>query len=255
MTLSPEELYDTADAFGVDLEQVVRDHAISHALASISHRAPDAFVFIGGTMLSRTWLPDVRLSEDIDLVARTALGPAARALADALETDLSKEFGAVEWDLHPTRARDAQPVVLTVAGQVRIQLQLMTKDGRGSWPSERMPILQRYSDAPPARLHVPTRAAAAAMKLSAWLDRRAPRDMYDLYAMALRGMLTRDVRAVYARYGQTTGQIPRRELHSPPGEAEWIAALGHQCRLGVTAAEATGTVTAALDAVGALTAA
>ncbi|WP_273651166.1 nucleotidyl transferase AbiEii/AbiGii toxin family protein [Cellulomonas fimi] len=83
MRLDPGELYDVADAFGVDLDQVRRDHVISHVLASIAHRERDRFVFYGGTALSRTWTPDARLSEDVDLLVRGSRAEAGRALAAA----------------------------------------------------------------------------------------------------------------------------------------------------------------------------
>lgn len=66
--MSEAAIYDVADRFGVDLDQARRDHVISHILASISRRAPRRFIFYGGTALSRTWLPDARLSEDVDPV-------------------------------------------------------------------------------------------------------------------------------------------------------------------------------------------
>ena len=51
--------------FGVSAEQVRRDHLISHLLGALS-RMDDkkGLVFFGGTALSRTLLPDLRLSED-----------------------------------------------------------------------------------------------------------------------------------------------------------------------------------------------
>src|SRR5699024_10710878 len=52
----------------------------------------------------------------------------------------------------------------------------------------------RYSHAPPARLRVLTAAAFGAAKLSTWLDRHASRDLYDLYAMAQRHLITARVR-------------------------------------------------------------
>lgn len=55
--------------FEVGQAQVVRDHVISHALAAIADVGTDRVVFFGGTALSRTLLPDLRLSEDIDLIA------------------------------------------------------------------------------------------------------------------------------------------------------------------------------------------
>lgn len=55
--------------FGVAAEQVVRDHVISHALAAIATVDTNDLVFFGGTALARTHLTDLRLSEDIDLIA------------------------------------------------------------------------------------------------------------------------------------------------------------------------------------------
>lgn len=42
----------------------------------------------------------------------------------------------------------------------------------------------RYADAPAVEMTVPTRAAFSAMKTLAWADRRAPRDLADLAALA-----------------------------------------------------------------------
>src|ERR1035437_6902676 len=55
--------------FGVAEVQVRRDHAISHILAALSRHRRQELIFFGGTALSRTYLLDERLSEDIDLIA------------------------------------------------------------------------------------------------------------------------------------------------------------------------------------------
>jgi predicted nucleotidyltransferase component of viral defense system len=67
--LHPDEETEVAAQFGVTLPQVRRDHLISHLLAALSAHAADQVVFFGGTALSRTFAPDGRLSEDIDLIA------------------------------------------------------------------------------------------------------------------------------------------------------------------------------------------
>ena len=68
--LQPDELANTAAAFGVADEQVRRDHLISHVLAGLADLELPV-VFFGGTALGRTHLinPEggARLSEDIDL--------------------------------------------------------------------------------------------------------------------------------------------------------------------------------------------
>jgi hypothetical protein len=76
-----DEWSAVADEFGVDLEQVRRDHLISHVLAAIAEGvATDDLVFFGGTALSRTYLTDARLSADVDL---TALVPRADVAGSA----------------------------------------------------------------------------------------------------------------------------------------------------------------------------
>lgn len=80
--LDTGEMHEIAELFGVGEAQVRRDHVISHALAALSTLGTDDLVFFGGTALSRTHLPALRLSEDIDLIslsprAATASAPMA----------------------------------------------------------------------------------------------------------------------------------------------------------------------------------
>ncbi len=252
MSLDDIELYETAEAFGVDLEQVRRDHMISHVLAAISRHARDMFLFIGGTMLSRTWLRDVRLSEDVDLMVYGSRRIAGARLAELVLAGIEPLSGTVEWDKDPSTAADAELVFASV-GDATIKFQLIDTADRPVWPRELATIHQRYSDAPRAELLVPTREAAVAMKLTAWIDRRTSRDLYDLWAMAERGMITRDAFATYNRYGQTTRPLAGHHFHHPPREDRWVADLGHQCSLAISAQHAITTVGRALAEIGAIT--
>lgn len=90
------------------------------------------------------------------------------------------------------------------------------------------------------------------MKLTAWVDRRASRDLYDLMAMVERGMITRDAFMTYGKYGQTTNPLAVRYFKNPPAEDRWVADLGHQCRLAVTAKDAITRVGQALAEIDAL---
>jgi hypothetical protein len=67
--LAPDEEAAVAEQFGVARTQVRRDHLISHLLAALSTHLADQVVCFGGTALSRSFVPDGRLSEDIDLIA------------------------------------------------------------------------------------------------------------------------------------------------------------------------------------------
>lgn len=64
-------------------------------------------------------------------------------------------------------------------------------------------VRRRYSDAPPARLRTLTAPGFAAAKLSAWMDRHAPRDLFDLWAMSERGLIDAAAVATFVRVGPT----------------------------------------------------
>ena len=78
---------------------------------------------------------------------------------------------------------------LAAVGTTAIQVQLVAGQGY-PWPTKVRDVDQRYSDAPPARLRTLTAPGFAAAKLSAWMDRHAPRDLFDLWAMSERGLLS-----------------------------------------------------------------
>ena len=75
-----DEARAVSERFGVAIEQVRRDHLISHVLAAISRYHRDEVLFFGGTALARTFLPDGRLSEDVDLIALAPRADVAAAL-------------------------------------------------------------------------------------------------------------------------------------------------------------------------------
>lgn len=141
--------------FGVDADQVARDHVISHALAAIADVGLEHVIFFGGTALSRTHLPETRLSEDIDLIAVGDRREVAARLERALSRRLGRLFGAVAFTPALRDSRHPHAAVMSV-GDVRVQVQLLSAIGYPSWPTEERAIRQRYSDAPPARLRVLT---------------------------------------------------------------------------------------------------
>lgn len=226
--------------FGVGSEQVIRDHVISHALAAISSVGTDDIVFFGGTALARTHLTALRLSEDIDLIALGDRSAIADRIESAVTRQLRRSFGAVTFTPSLKEARHPSPSVMQV-GDVRIQIQLLSSVGYPSWPTELVDIEQRYSDAPPARLRVLTPAAFVASKLSSWNDREAPRDLYDLWALAEAGYIDAKAAEVFARWGPLTNASKVRFARLP-SLAEWSASLDHQCLPAVTPEEAAALV-------------
>jgi predicted nucleotidyltransferase component of viral defense system len=182
--LAPEEELAVAEQFGVARAQVRRDHLISHLLAALSMHLADQVIFFGGTALSRSLLPNGRLSEDLDLIAVGRRRDVAELVERHLVRENRREFPGMNWQPTLSSVRDIEPAVLTTVDGVSVRIQLLGQAGYPPWPVQASPLVQRYSDAPAATLVVPTHAAFAAWKTVAWTDRAAPRDLFDLWSLA-----------------------------------------------------------------------
>ncbi|MQA35138.1 nucleotidyl transferase AbiEii/AbiGii toxin family protein [Modestobacter roseus] len=253
--LDAAEAAAVREQFGVADEQVLRDHAISHVLGALSAAGlHDDLVFFGGTALSRTFLPTLRLSEDIDLIASAPRGVIGPAIEAAVSTGLQRSHGTVSW-LPPLAAtRGPASSVLVVTDTISIRVQLLSATGYPRWPVELRPLEQRFSDAPPASMVTPTAAAFAGWKAAAWHDRSAARDLYDLWGLAAAGLIDREAARLFCEHGPTAGHVQPWMFDHAPSEAEWLTALGHQGRVQVGPVDARDTVraawTAAVDADG-----
>jgi predicted nucleotidyltransferase component of viral defense system len=244
--LDPDEEIAVAQKFGVARPQVRRDHLISHLLAALSDQAADEIVFFGGTALSRTFAADGRLSEDIDLIAVGSRRSAAELVESCLVRRTRREYPGLRWEPRLTEVRDTEPAVLISADGLTVRVQLLSPTGYPPWPTSPMPLVQRYSDAPPATLTVPTQAAFVAAKTAAWIDRAAPRDLYDLWLLA--GAIDEEAGRLFAQHGQT-GKAPTEDLFTvAPDETRWSRELSGQTRLDVTAVEALEVVRRAWSA-------
>jgi predicted nucleotidyltransferase component of viral defense system len=240
--MDPDERDSVATQFGVSVEQVERDHLISHVLAFLSRDFADRIHFIGGTALARTHLPDGRLSEDIDLIAVGSRKDVARDLDIALPRAVARTHGRLTIEPALRDTADARPVLMRPADGRPVRLQLLSARDRVVWPTERRALVQRYTDAPAAELLVPTLPAFAASKTATWADRLAPRDLWDLWALSRLGAIDADAAALFRRFGPTN-QLPGAYLFNrAPSDAEWQAQLAGQTRLTVSAAEALESV-------------
>jgi len=247
-----EELGAVSHRFGAAPGQVVRDHAVSHVLAALStvggaERADGSLIIIGGTALART----LRLSEDVDLLTAAPRREMALAVERALRLRLRRTHGDVTW-AGPSLSQvgDTEPAV-AVLGDVQVRFQLLPAAAYPPWPRELRALHQRYSDAPSASLCTLTPSAFVASKLDAWHDRRAARDLYDLWALGLSGFFDGEAARLSVRHGALGRGTPA--FSPPPSESVWRTALAHQGRLRTSAAEAArvveqmwGQVTAAL---------
>jgi predicted nucleotidyltransferase component of viral defense system len=240
--MHPDERAEVARQFGVASEQVERDHLISHLLAFLSRNFSDQIQFIGGTALARTHLPEGRLSEDIDLIATDDRKALAADLDAALPRALARTHGRLTLDPLFTGVADAVATVVRSATGMVVKIQLLSARGRALWPSERRVLEQRYSDAPAAELIVPTLPAFAASKTVTWADRRAPRDLWDLWALNRIKAIDAAALELYRRFGPTNQPPGHYVFETPPSDAEWRSQLAGQTRLTVGAPDALAVV-------------
>lgn len=242
MTLQMDELAQVMDRFGVAEEQVRRDHAISHVLATLSRHFRDELIFFGGTALSRTFLVTGRLSEDVDLIARVNRNELARAIPQVVSRSLLRTHGRARWDPNWTEASDTEAAVMTIGDDIAIRVQLLSQEGYASWPTELRSVEQRYADSPPATLWVPTLHSFAAWKTEAWLYRHAARDLYDLWGLATIGAVGAETATLFRRHGPL-GDFPDPSVFDrPPSHEEWRDQLAAQTRLTIGPEEALDTV-------------
>ena len=233
----------------MDDDQVTRDHAVSHMLAALSSTMPDRLRFYGGTALSRTLLSHGRLSEDVDLIAVGSWREVVADISRVLTRLLSADFGRPRFEPHvqDLRPRQAQLVRFPIGPVVRIHV--MPEGHYPDWPWVVRPLEQRYADSPPATLSVPTRDAFVAWKSIAYLDRRAPRDLWDLAELARRGGFTTQAGALFASLGPLTSPPTDATIPRAPREDVWRRDLAHQTRLLSTADEARDVVVQAWSRV------
>lgn len=248
--LDEAEAVAVAAQFGVAYDQVRGDRFLSHLLAALA-AMPDAaerLVFFGGTALARTHLVSGRLSEDVDLLARTDRRDLEGEIERSLDRRLRREFGALRWDPSLATARGNDAAVVHTDDGPGIRVQLLSARDYPDWPTEVRDIEQRYSDAPAARLRVLTRAAFVAAKTAAWAERAAPRDLYDLWALAELGAVDHEALRLFVRHGPTSSLPGEWMFRRQPSEDQWRIELAAQTTLAVTAREALDVVRQAWDA-------
>lgn len=249
--IDKEEVDRTSRQFGAPETQVLRDHLISHVLASLGEAsAAKSITFFGGTALCRTWLPELRLSEDIDLlVESTDVGHEIRS---HISRALRREFPTLEWTMLGSQHQVETFALTKDDTYLKVQFALWRHGWKAAIETTRTAVLLRYSDLPAsADLTVPTASGFVAMKLLAWLDRAAPRDIYDLAALAEAKMIDegalRSVRSI-AGFTPTSRAITNVPISRV--RQEWDNELDHQLRSPKSLDECVAVVQRALDAVG-----
>ncbi|MCL2653508.1 MAG: nucleotidyl transferase AbiEii/AbiGii toxin family protein, partial [Propionibacteriaceae bacterium] len=178
--LDPDEAARWAARFGVAEDQIRHDFVISHLLAAISPLANNV-VFYGGTALSRTFLNDLRLSEDIDLLSVGARRPVATLIDDAIRIQLTPGFGPVTADPWLADVRHDTDACVFHVGDIDVKVQLIDGTNYTPWPTQSSTVALRYQGMRDVTMTTLTAAGFVAAKTTAWSDRNAPRDLYDLW--------------------------------------------------------------------------
>ncbi len=225
-----DEIAVVAERFGARESQVARDHLISHVLAALAEPPTGTTgptMFLGGTALCRTWCPDIRLSEDIDLLVASPddIGPMLKAISNGIR----REYPNHSWTAEGVRHQVDTRMLRSATSTVQVQF-IWDRPAWNRLPVMQAPVALRYSDLPAtADLPVPTAASFVALKVSAWLDRSAPRDLFDLAALADHGHINNEAIRLTK---QLTGASPAPGLFAAKAPKSvtraWDIELGHQ---------------------------
>ena len=136
----------------------------------------------------------------------------------------------------PSQTVDPRSSLLICEASIQIKVQVVDSRSRGwqSIPTKLTPIHQRYSDVPETQLVVPTFEGFVAMKVLAWLDRGAPRDLFDLEGLSRLGIgsdVARDLVEILRGF-RLTKQMLNRKV-----SGLWQEELAHQTLLTISEEE------------------
>jgi len=220
------EMEDHARSWGVAVEQVRKDHLISHLLRSLG--ALSGFVFFGGTALHRAFLEARRLSEDIDLYLLPGTGASLGTIMDGLLGGIRREYPDARVFDGGARS-DVQTYLLFTEG-IQVQIQVVAERNEHRWlPTEPSPVALRYSDLPEwIPLLLPTRESFVAMKCSAFEDRATPRDLFDLGALETVGAITSAAAGTLKAFRGVGPVRWKYDDAACPEASDWSKELAHQ---------------------------
>ncbi|WP_372448898.1 nucleotidyl transferase AbiEii/AbiGii toxin family protein [Saccharopolyspora endophytica] len=79
-------------------------------------------------------------------------------------------------------------------------------------------------------MRVPTLESFAAWKTAAWVDRRAARDLYDLWLLSEIGALNATAAELFRKNGPTNKPPTTKQFSTHPDEVVWESELAGQTR-------------------------
>jgi len=154
---------------------------------------------------------------------------AAAVIQDGLTRTKRQVLTDLDWSQAASWQRTLTSVATTNSRPVKVQF-VEPRIREDRIPTTRAAVALRYSDLPDSViLTVPTAEVFAAMKLMAWHQRQAPRDLYDLAALADIGAIT-DAAITLTQEVSGTRLDARALDHKLPGSitSRWSEELAHQ---------------------------
>jgi predicted nucleotidyltransferase component of viral defense system len=245
--IEPSEMRAWAARTGTTEAQIRKDHLVSHLLRGLEGR--EGIVLYGGTALNRTHVQGRRLSEDIDLY-RTHGSPAdPDDLTAWLGSATRREFPDLR--IEPTGVRGDVLDFAARADDLSVKIQIVgQRYERSKLPVSASPVELRYSDLPPSvEIVVPTLGSFTAMKLAAYEDRFAPRDLFDLGSLDVVGAIDAEALGLLRRLRGTGPTRWAYEAARCPSREEWMVQLAHQTADPGDPAATLNRVRSSLDAV------
>ena len=247
--INNSEIVRWSEKTGTSTGQIVRDHLVSHLIHGLDDR--EGFVFFGGTALHRTFISGSRLSEDIDLFLDPEKTVASEDILEWMRIATRKEFPELQVQSQGSFSDVQRYTVETDQASVRLQV-VGRRHELGRYSVCRRDVALRYSDLPDtARIVTPDQPAFAAMKLAAYEDRRAARDLFDLDMLGASGALgAASMASLKAFRGYGPVKVEYGDNRRPT-DSEWDTELTHQTPNPGTPAAALKRVRQLLDAAAA----
>lgn len=240
-----EEIRAFARDWGVGPPMILKDHLVSHLLRSLE--AVPGVVFFGGTALSRTHLKSRRLSEDVDLYLEPERPATRDEISTSLQAGTRRDFPDLRVE-QVSRVSDVTTHDVTFR-DVSVKLQIVgDRSEHRAYAVVETAVALHYSDLPPsAQLAVPTIPTFGAMKLGAYEDRHAARDLFDLAGLVAKSGLAEESISILRRVRGAGPVKYEYQDRLRPTDGEWQAELGHQTRDAGDPQQALETVRAVLQ--------
>lgn len=210
----------------LDASHIEKDYVLCHLLVAVGERLQE-LVFRGGTALARIYWPDYRLSEDLDFTSHEPVADLPSRLVDAVRAASDRTTLALELDYGVPQGGWSRSTVRWGTHELLVDINMDVEVALGSQTKE---IDLPYRDLAQVRRQIPVVSLPEILgnKWYMLMDRKEPRDLFDLWAGLVKfGVAFDHVNQGHkAKYGYGPGP---GSLYNPERlEVLWESRLAHQ---------------------------